>query len=59
MGKTDEAQKLINQLIGEMSDTNLSDDVLILNSDLALKNGDVKKAVNLLKVNFIILESIY
>jgi outer membrane PBP1 activator LpoA protein len=51
MGKTEDAQRLINQLIGDMSDTNLSDDVLILNSDLALKNGDVKKAVNLLKVN--------
>jgi Flp pilus assembly protein TadD len=51
MGKTDEAQKLINQLIGEMSDSNMGDDVLILNSDLALKNGDIKKAVNLLKVS--------
>jgi outer membrane PBP1 activator LpoA protein len=53
MGKTDEAQKLINQLIGEMSDAKLEDDVLILNSDLALKNGDIKKAINLLKVNSI------
>lgn len=49
MGKTEEAQAQINKLIADMQDTNLQDDVLILNSELALKGGDIKKAVNLLK----------
>jgi hypothetical protein len=50
LGKTDEAQILINKLISDNEDTNLEDDILLMNSDLALKSGDLKKAVNLLKV---------
>ena len=50
MGKTDEAQIFINKLISEMQDSNMEDDILMLNSELALKAGDLKKAVNLLKV---------
>jgi outer membrane PBP1 activator LpoA protein len=49
LGKTDEAQTLINKLISDNEDTNLEDDILIMNSDLAFKSGDIKKAVNLLK----------
>ncbi len=50
MGKNDEAQVYINKLIGEMQDSNMEDDILFLNSELALKGNDLKKAVNLLKV---------
>jgi tetratricopeptide repeat protein 21B len=50
MGKNEEAQLQINKLIGEMQDSNMEDDILFLNSELALKSGDLKKAVNLLKV---------
>jgi outer membrane PBP1 activator LpoA protein len=50
MGKTEEAQANINKLISEMQDSNMEDDILMLNSELALKGGDLKKAVNLLKV---------
>jgi tetratricopeptide (TPR) repeat protein len=49
-GKTEEAQQHINKLISEMQDSNMEDDILMLNSELALKGGDLKKAVNLLKV---------
>jgi tetratricopeptide (TPR) repeat protein len=49
MGKTEEAQISINKLIGEMKDSNMEDDILMLNSELALKGGDLKKSVNLLK----------
>lgn len=49
LGKVDEAQIQINRLIDDMQDPNMEDDILFLNSDLALKTGDVKKAVNLLK----------
>lgn len=48
-GKTDEAQTFINRLISEMQDSNMEDDILFLNSELALKAGDLKKSVNLLK----------
>ena len=58
LGKTEEAQSLINKLISEMQDSNLEDDILILNSELALKSGDLKKSVNLLKVTYNYLESI-
>jgi hypothetical protein len=51
-GKTEEAQQHINKLISEMQDSNMEDDILMLNSELALKGGDLKKAVNLLKVRF-------
>jgi tetratricopeptide repeat protein 21B len=49
LGKIEEAQSQINRLIDEMQDPNMEDDILFLNSELALKTGDVKKAVNLLK----------
>ena len=58
LGKTEEAQLLMNKLISDMQDSNLEDDILILNSELALKSGDLKKSVNLLKVIFINIESI-
>jgi outer membrane PBP1 activator LpoA protein len=48
-GNTEEAQQCINKLIAEMHDSNLEDEILMLNSELALKGGDLKKAVNLLK----------
>jgi len=50
MGKTEEAQASINKLIQDFQGTNMEDEILMLNSELALKSGDLKKAVNLLKV---------
>jgi outer membrane PBP1 activator LpoA protein len=49
LGKIEEAQNQINSLIDEMQDPNMADDILFLNSELALKTNDIKKAVNLLK----------
>lgn len=49
LGKVEEAQLQINKLIDDMQDPNMEDDILFLNSELAMKTGDVKKAVNLLK----------
>jgi outer membrane PBP1 activator LpoA protein len=50
MGKTEDAQASINRLIQEFQGTNMEDEILMLNSELALKNNDIKKAVHLLKV---------
>ena len=47
LGKTEEAQSYMNQLVVEFQD--LGDELLMLHSDLALKTGDLKKAVNLLR----------
>jgi len=52
LGKTEEAQTYVNKLISEMQDSDMEDDILMLNSELALKSGDLKKSVNLLKVTF-------
>lgn len=49
-GKTGEAQACINKLIADLQDTNMEDEILMLNSELALKEENLKKAVNLLKV---------
>ncbi len=49
-GDNEEAQTYINKLISEMQDSNMEDDILFLNSECALKTGDLKKSVNLLKV---------
>lgn len=49
LGKIEEAQLQINKLIDDMQDPNMEDDILFLNSELAMKTGDIKKAVNLLK----------
>ena len=46
LGKTEEAQSYMNKLVVEFQD--LGDELLMLHSDLALKTGDLKKAVNLL-----------
>jgi hypothetical protein len=51
IGKNEDAQVYINKLISEMQDSNMENDILMLNSELALKGGDLKKAVNLLKVS--------
>jgi len=51
-GKIEEAQASINKLIGDLQDSNMEDEILILNSELALKEENLKKAVNLLKVIF-------
>ena len=51
-GKTEEAQASINKLIQDFQGTNMEDEILMLNSELALRNGDLKKSVNLLKVNY-------
>jgi outer membrane PBP1 activator LpoA protein len=48
-GKTEEAQALMKKLIEEFQD-NMEDEILMLNSELAIKEENVKKAVNLLKV---------
>lgn len=58
-GKTEEAQQHINKLISEMQDSNMEDDILMLNSELALKGGDLKKAVNLLKVKIVQFSKIF
>ena len=50
-GKTEEAQIGINKIIGDLQDSNMEDEILMLNSELALKEENLKKAVNLLKVN--------
>lgn len=50
-GKTEEAHISINKLIGDLQDSNMEDEILMLNSELALKEENLKKAVNLLKVN--------
>ena len=51
MGKTEEAQNSINKLIQDFQGTNMEDEILMLNAELALRSGDLKKAANLLKVN--------
>ena len=47
MEKLEEAQIFINKIISEFED--VGDEILILNSQMALKSNDIKKAVNLLK----------
>jgi len=47
LGKTEEAQSYMNKLVVEFQD--LGDELLMLHSDLALKTGDIKKAVSLLR----------
>ena len=49
LGKKEDANKMINSLIDTTSDK-MSDEILMMNSDIALESGDLKKAVNLLKV---------
>ena len=50
LGKTEEAQDYMNKLVVEFQD--MGDEILMLHSDLAIKTGDLKKAVHLLqKIN--------
>ena len=49
LGRTQEAQHQINSLIDDINDSNMTDYILFLNSELALKSNDIKKAINLLK----------
>jgi len=50
IGKTEDAQKYITKLIETFQGSNMENEILILNSNLSIQAGDVKKAVNLLKV---------
>jgi hypothetical protein len=52
VGKTEEAQRYITKLIETFQGSNMENEILILNSNLSLQSGDIKKAVNLLKVEF-------
>ena len=47
LGKTEEAQTYMNKLVVEFQD--MGDEILMLHSDLAIKTGDLKKAVHLLQ----------
>ena len=47
LGKTEEAQSYMNKLVVEFQD--MGDELLMLHSDLAIKTGDLKKAVHLLQ----------
>ena len=47
LGKTEEAQDYMNKLVVEFQD--MGDELLMLHSDLAIKTGDLKKAVHLLQ----------
>jgi len=47
LGKTEEAQSYMNKLVVEFQD--MGDEILMLHSDLAIKTGDLKKAVHLLQ----------
>ena len=47
LGKTEEAQDYMNKLVVEFQD--MGDEILMLHSDLAIKTGDLKKAVHLLQ----------
>ena len=47
LGKTEEAQSYMNKLVVEFQD--MGDELLMLHSDLAIKTGDLRKAVHLLQ----------
>ena len=47
LGKNEEAQSYMNKLVVEFQD--MGDEILMLHSDLALKTGDLRKAVHLLQ----------
>ena len=47
LGKTEEAQSYMNKLVVEFQD--MGDEILMLHSDLAIKTGDLRKAVHLLQ----------
>lgn len=49
MKNFDAAKKVLSKAVGEFSGTNEEVGVMLAQSDLAMKMGDTKKALNMLK----------